>query len=347
MLSPDDEMDNMSPEALRMDLDDLICQGDQLRLEQRRELLKLRSQLAPLTQRHFNAKKGEGINISVYQEIMHESIQDGAPAPFVTKIQSQLCSSLHNQEVQLTQIKIAQRSNKKLIIYLSKEIELLKEESKIRENKLTGKIDEANNANKTMEDMFEKDARDQEEEIKSLQTKLGIDPNTPIARRGSGLRRRFAPRQRIKRLSGSLKNIMANVGSETPKILRESKIWKDLKDAEERDASEMSAIRKGGRRMMGRLGRPRLGASTSDKDDDHVKSSAHTDKERGSILNSVFGSSHRGEGFFKAMETFSSSDAPPQPPDGIDDLSWPDDNSWSSTSEAYQKLSEEVYDTRI
>jgi hypothetical protein len=328
MLSPDDELDDMSPDALRMDLDDLIRQGDRLRLEHRRELLKLRSQLAPLTKNHFNAKRGEGINISVYQEVMNESIQDDAPAPFVTKIQSQLCSALHNQEVQLTQIKIAQRSNKRLIIYLSKETEFLKEESKFRENKLTGEIDKANNANKIMGDMFEKDALDQEEEIKLLQMKLGIDPNTPIARRGSSLRRRFAPKQRIKRLSGSLRNIMANVGSETPEILRKSKIWKDLKESEERDASEMSLIRKGRRRIMGRLGgRPILGPSTSDKDDGHVKSPAHTDKEKRSV--------------FKAMEIFSSSDAPPPPPPPDDDISL------SSTSEAYQKLSQEVFDMQI
>jgi hypothetical protein len=91
---------------------------------------------------------------------------------------------------------------------------------------------------------------------------------------------------------------------------------------------------------MGRRGRPILGESTSDKDDGHGKSPAHTDKEKGSILNSVFGSSHRGEGVFKAMEIFSSSNAPPPPPP-------PDDISLSPTSEAYRKLSQEVFDMQI
>lgn len=327
MLSPDDELDEMvSPDSLRLELEDLIQQGNRLRLERRRDLLTLRSKLRPLQDAY--AKGRHDVVLPIYQEVIHESFQEESGAPYVTKIQAQLCSALHDQEVQQTQIKIAQRSNKRWIVYLSKQIEHLKEESDFRANKLTMELDKASNSNKVMKEMFEKDATDQEEEIKRLKLELGMDPNDFEPRRSF-----FAPRQRMKRLSGSLRNIMAHA-VETPKILKESKIWRDLKDAEEKDEADMSLIRKSRLRILDRLKMPSL-------DRDSIPTFGNKKSFGGGGGTSSGSSStpqqqQQAGSPFKTRSIFGSGTIPPPPPDVV---------SFSQrTSEKYEQLSQEVFD---
>eukprot|EP00980_Cylindrotheca_fusiformis_P031662 scaffold26766_cov166-Cylindrotheca_fusiformis.AAC.1 len=211
MLSPDDEMDEMCPDALRMDLESLLEDGDRLRLERRRELLRLRSELEPLSQSYKSKVATTGNDLALYQQAIVESFQEEEQeqaAPYVQKIQAQLCSALHNQELLQTQIRLAQHSNKRLIVYLSKQIELLKEENQVRSDTLSSEIARGEAANRLMRDMFDKDASDQEDEMKALKVKLGMDPNNNNLNDDVKPRRFAVPRRGIQRLSGSIRNIV-------------------------------------------------------------------------------------------------------------------------------------------
>jgi hypothetical protein len=350
MLSPDEEGD-WNPAIYMMEINDLVNEGDRIRLENRRELLSLRSNLAPLI-KSYNEKK-EVSDQSVYQEIIKESFKDEKVTSYVRKIQSLLCHTLHTQEVEMNQIKIAQRYNKQLIVYLSKEIRNLKNESLRREEMLKEDAIKIKNTIEPIRQMREEDARDQEEEIICLKEKLGIDTTK---RRSS----RFStPRKNLRKLSGSLRNIMTKSNLiETPGVLKESKIWNDLKEREQEDASEMSQIQKRRRRFLGRLRRPHLPKAASQSDNDShnderdemmPRSNASTpdekSKERGSIISAVFGGwdelSADSE-MFDPRRSHQSSETPEtsRVKTKSTDLMT---GEMTPTSEAYEKLSLEVF----
>ncbi|CAJ1965049.1 unnamed protein product [Cylindrotheca closterium] len=268
MLSSDDDYECESLETLRMELEELKERGNQLRLEYRRELQSLRSDYEPISQ-NLHAKHENRADHSIYHQIMEPSsrnidasdqseekkdggfqdvsqqMEEQEPqfTPFVRKIQSQLCCALHQQEVNQRQIKFSQRSNKRLIVFLSTEIEAQKAISKKRSDDFEAELKETESANQVMMDMLEKDAVDQEEVITSLRLQLGMDP-TPNSQRKNFRQRN---RRRIQRLSGGLRNLGKRV-RQTPRNIRDSKVWKDLMAAEineegdELDASERRGV---------------------------------------------------------------------------------------------------------
>jgi len=306
-----------------MDLEELKERGNQLRLEHRRELQSLRSEFEPLLEnlheRHENRK-----DHSIYQKLMEPSVrvqqqseekkddgfediseqmeeQEQEPefTPFVRKIQSQLCGALHQVEVNQRQIKLAQRSNKRVIVNLSTEIEAQKAITKARCEHFEGEKKEIESSNQVMFDMLEKDAVDQEEVITSLRLQLGMDP-TPNSQRKNFRQRQ---RRRIQRLSGGLRNLGSNLGRrvrETPRNIRDSKVWKDLMAVEEGgDDFDASERRRGIMRRLRRSSRNVNGEGTDSPSSDaqqqkQTKNKFHSSKVEKLSLDDIEGNNRLG-----------------------------------------------------
>jgi len=253
MLSPDDDYEE-APDTLRDDLEYLRQRGNQMRLNYKRELLSLKSELAPLV-KSLHTKHEKGVDISTYHESLDQSscasgdgfedvdeqLEDHQQVtPFVKKIQAQLCSALHQQEINKTLIQIAQKSNKGVIIYLSNEIDYVKEVQKLTSKECQAKVEEHKTINQILEETLERDALEQEEEIATLRLDRGMDP-VPNSQRQSYEQSR-PRRRRMQRLSGNLREMRRRV-RETPKHInfKDPKVWKDFmraEKAEQRDSED-------------------------------------------------------------------------------------------------------------
>ncbi|KAL3940166.1 MAG: hypothetical protein SGBAC_005237 [Bacillariaceae sp.] len=278
MLSSDDDYECESSETLRMELEELKARGNQLRLEYRREIQSLKTNFEPLLT-NLHTKHENPTNHSIYHQLMEpksssqnsiatseekkdEGFEDVSHqmeeeeevpqfTPFVRKIQSQLCCALYQQEVNQRQIKYSQRSNKRLIVYLSTEVEAQKAISERRSDDFEAQKKEIESANQIMMDMLEKDAVDQEETITDLRLQLGMDPTPNSQRKNFGQRHR----RRMQRISGGLRNLGRRV-RHAPRNIRDSKAWKDMmaQQEEEGDDDNLNASERR-RGIMSRLRR--------------------------------------------------------------------------------------------
>jgi len=266
MLSSDDDLEFESLENLRMDLEELKARGTQLRLEYRRELQNLKSEFEPLLE-HLHVHHKDSAESSIYHQIMEpkkkskqsfssfegeekwdeggfqdfdfdEDEEEEEPefTPFVRKIQAQLCRALHQYQINQKQIKLSQRSNKRLIVFLSTEIQAQKAVAKRRVEDFEIEFKELKSGNQIMMKMLERDALDQEETITEMRLQLGMDP-TPNSQRKSFRQRH---RRRMQRLSGGLRNLGRRV-RHAPRNIRDSKVWKDLVAAPEEEEEDYDA----------------------------------------------------------------------------------------------------------
>lgn len=225
-----------STEQLHRELDALYRAGEEARMQRRRELLSLRSTLTPLSKSLDEVASSS--QLSIYQiQIRRAFGVSHEPAPYVIKIQAQLCHALHSHEIQLKQLHIFKRRNKQLTKFLQKEVEDLTLESGERQQELVRQVE---NAKATLEEQstkMESTSLAQEEEIRRLMDKLDIvDMNL------------MSPQTRARSVSESLQTMMEKISFEdlknvdahtvlevtkTPTCLSRSKLWIDLKKQED------------------------------------------------------------------------------------------------------------------
>ena len=206
-------------EDMEMVLERTIREGEEARLNARREILSLRAELTALTGRL--KQRSEEIPMFLYQREMKAVFDENElPTPYVIKIQAQLCQTLHQQEIQLKQMHLTKKKNKKVITYLQNEAKRLTEENAQRELELVNRIAQKNAERHAEMDALKEKVLHQEEEIRKLQRTLGMDDgcHSPVATRKSL----------------SLRNLMESISPlATPKALRMSKVWADAKHLEQ------------------------------------------------------------------------------------------------------------------
>jgi hypothetical protein len=217
---------------LRKELYELRSKGETTRLESRRELLNLRSELNPLTK---NLKQqGASFHLSLYQHQLKQVFDvNQVPSPYVLKILAQLCHALHCHEIQLKQIHIMKRYNKKIIKELQKQIKLLTEENGQRELLLVEEREEKREDIAKLRKEYEPKMEELQDELANMRQKLGIYISPSPMASPVSLRAMMSSDFLLNCSSFSKLD-----GSQTPELLKKSLIWSSLKLADEKDAHE-------------------------------------------------------------------------------------------------------------
>jgi len=113
--------------------------GEARRAENAKELMVFNKTLTNLEEKLERKMKGL-VCISSYTKAMKTDL----PLPtYVMTNQIQLCRTFHVNEIYMNQIKKMQKRNKKVISFLTKQVKVLKEESKRREDPLRADVDVA------------------------------------------------------------------------------------------------------------------------------------------------------------------------------------------------------------
>jgi hypothetical protein len=320
-----------SASDLRIELAAVKQKGEKARLEARRELLSLRAKLNPSTKNL--QQMGESFNLAIYQHEIAKVFQSDVSSPSFLRIQAQLCHALHCHEIQLKQMQITQKHNRRVIEYLQYEISEITEDSSTRKMVLVNELASASKTLFALKEELECKAESQEEEINELMEQLG---STAIAYDDSFMQESFARLQDV--LGPSFDPTLMH----TPISLRKSKIWCDLQRHEEEDADALGELRKISFHHRTSL----IGSNAaSTKMERH-----HSGEFKIPSRNSIF-SSFRTFGFGDDDED---EDAPRTPPtsrpilsrDSIREFvehSEGSDGPLSPTSDALRKLSEEVF----
>lgn len=190
-------------------------------------------------------------------------------------------------------------------------------------------------------DMFEQVIAVQEDELKTLREQLGLGTKQT----GNGEKgRRISTSKQLKKISGSIRNIMKkNSLSETPNVLKDSKIWTELEEAEQRDRDEkleLERIRKNAPSKKKKFGNYLIGDRSENSSTTTPTTPQREDSSsNGSIINTVFGSfyddsdSLAGDGVGYSRQLNAAT--------GISALAPAEE--LSPTSKAYKQLSEEVF----
>lgn len=154
-------------------------------------------------------RAGESVDSRLYQEAFQEFNPGETTVPEgVQRLQSKLCQELHCHEIQMKQIHLLKKWNKKLAKALRFEIEDNTKKCRTAQRELDGEIPRLRVQHLKMQRQFEATVRDQEEELGSL-TK-----GSELGEIGWG----------------SARQIPIDVLEEmtTPKFLRRSKVWVDI-----------------------------------------------------------------------------------------------------------------------
>lgn len=276
---------------LEHQMEDQMVAGDEARLVARREVLALRAKMTELQIKLKERQKSQ--RIGMYQrEIKQVFANDAMPSPYVLNIQSQLCQVLHKNEVQLRQIKMTQKRNKKLISYLQKESEALTEENAQVELRFVNELAEASAQKHTLIEGLKEQAGDQEEEIKQIREERGLSPDlsllTPVSPR-KNLADSFGD------LMGSLRHLTLAPLVHTPEALKKSKVWADANEENYDDVSDLNVSnhykQREQREHFKRQASIKYGTSLDDGSSSHSTDSYRGMPSRSSMVNALsFGS---------------------------------------------------------
>lgn len=223
----------VSADQLHRELDAFYRSGEEARMKRRRELLSLRSTLAPMLK--SLDETGKFVDFENYQLEIRKVFGTGqVTTPDVVKIQAQLCHALHFHEIQLKQSHIYKRRNKHLTKFLQKEIKGLTTENNDRQQKLVRQVEEVKNLLKEQSKTLKTKIELQDNEIKQLRDQLGVADLSLMS-----------PKSRVSSVSESLHTMMEKISFEelkkkevyhpvldvttTPTCLSKSKLWNDMK----------------------------------------------------------------------------------------------------------------------
>mmetsp|Transcript_52375 Transcript_52375/g.126759 ORF Transcript_52375/g.126759 Transcript_52375/m.126759 type:complete len:318 (+) Transcript_52375:276-1229(+) len=233
---------------LKRELNALRQAGTESKMERRREILSLRSNMTMVLKSIHKARSST--QLSLYGEQIHnvfgasqqQEVQENVPRNVgVAKIRAQLCEALHKDEIQLKQSHLYKRHTKHIKKYLQKEVEKLRQESRDTQEKLGKQIQDIKNSLEQQSQTMSSTIHHQEKEIATLRTQLGM---TNVAMDLSLM----SPETRKRSVAESLHTIMEKGSSsleelelnqhrykpvldstETPTCLSRSKIWIELK----------------------------------------------------------------------------------------------------------------------
>ena len=300
-----------------MELDALKRKGELTRLEARRELLSLRSKLNPLTKNL--QQQGGSFNLNIYQQAISDLFQENVPSPSFLRIQAQLCHTLHCHEIQLKQLQIIKKHNKRIIQYFQEEIKEITEDNTPREQQLMDQISSLTADLTDLKEELEKKATDQEEKITELMERLGSTANDSF-------------------MGASFSHLTDIFGSnfdptQTPMALRKSKIWVDLQKYDQKDDSSL------GRELRKPFDGSSFASSGSSSD-------SKMPQRRSSIMNSLFGLMEDDDDEENPQTPAAASSRPTLSRETVRSFvehSECSDGLLSPTSDALRKLSAEVF----
>jgi hypothetical protein len=219
-----ESFDEESMQALKRELRELRRAGEESKMEHRRQLFKLRSDLAFL--RKTLHDKISCSRATLYQQAIRDvflgssigETENGSescsllPQPYVIKIQAQLCHSLQSNEIQKKQLKILEHRKKSQIKQMEKRKEELAGKNKDRKMVLDQRLVERTVEWQNQVEELQLTVEAQEMTIKELRKHLKVldDPHIPLSMHESDSNVP-SPRSSVSSFSTSMRKMMEGV----------------------------------------------------------------------------------------------------------------------------------------
>jgi hypothetical protein len=225
--------------------------GDKKRYAQRRELLSLQAKHIPVSK---NLKQQININnmeqdeasscfdhdLNVYKEAVRDVFGDDEVVATSSDrswtLQAKLCQVLHRHEIQVKQIHFLKQHHKQHLVNSLLKKELKELEQRKPETELRSEIERVQTQTQRLREESERRLTEQQEEIEALRRFIEernlLTPQVSTA--GS-----FDGSASSSGFYNNNNNSTTDMDIGTPKILQQSKIWVNLKQAEEKDADAL------------------------------------------------------------------------------------------------------------